>query len=55
MHWRTHPAPADWFTDGCEEILRLLRYRGEGFQNNVAVLRADPEWPGGMIRLQVQP
>jgi len=47
--------PADRLADRHQEILGLLRNRGEGFQDNMTVLWADPHGSSGVVRLQVKP
>ena len=47
--------PADRLADGHQEILGLLRNRGEGLQDDMAVLGADPDGSSRVISLQVKP
>ena len=48
-------APANRFADSYKEILSLLRDRGEGLQDDVTVLGADPNGSSGVVGLQVKP
>ena len=47
--------PADRLADGYKEILSLLRNRGEGLQNDVTILRANPDGSSRVVSLQVEP
>ena len=47
--------PADRLANGNKEILGLLGDWGEGLQNDMTVLGANPEGTGSVVGLQVQP
>ena len=47
--------PADRLTDRYQEILGLLRNRGEGLQDNLTVLRVDPDESSRVVSPQVEP
>ena len=47
--------PANRLADGYEEILSLIRNRREGFQDNMSVLRTNPDGSSRVISLQVEP
>jgi hypothetical protein len=47
--------PANRLADGYEEILSLFRNRRERFQNNMSVLRTNPDGSSRVVSLQVKP
>lgn len=47
--------PADRLADCYQEILGLLRNRGEGLQDDMTVLGADPDGPSRVVSFQVKP
>jgi len=47
--------PADRLADRHQEILGLLRNRGEGLQENMTVLRIDPDGSSRVVSPQVKP
>ena len=45
----------DGLTDCYQEILGLLRDRGEGLQDNMTILRVDPDGSSGVVGPQMKP
>jgi hypothetical protein len=47
--------PANRFTNGYEKILSLLCNWGKGLENNVAIIRTNPQGPRRVVRFKMKP